>query len=267
MKTRDLVSAVIPMYNAETSIVSSLESARVQTYPRLEIIVVDDGSTDGSRAVVKKYITKTKAKNIRVIAKKNGGVSSARNAGMKEAKGKYIAFLDADDVWFPEKTELQMRVMNDYPDAGIVGAFITSARKIRKRADGNVVPVTIQNQIFSNSFQTSTVIMRKSAVKKTGYFDETQRYAEEGNYWIRIMEHCPALLLRKALVEYDGGKPGFGTSGLSANLFEMEKGELKNIRYAYRAGLIPRSVFIRGIFFSLAKYVRRIIIVLARRKK
>ena len=267
MKGGECVSVIIPMYNAEEVVIRAIESARAQTYRRLEIIVVDDGSTDDSRAVVKKYISKTGAKNIRLITKKNGGVSSARNAGIKEAKGKFIAFLDADDVWFPEKTELQMRVMNDHPDAGMVGALITTARKIRTIADGNIVSVSIRNQIFSNSFQTSTVMIRRAAVKKAGLFDETQRYAEEGNFWIRIMAHFPAYLLRKPLVEYDGGKPGFGTSGLSANLFEMERGELKNIAYAFRAGLIPQSMLVKGVFFSLAKYVRRMIIVRVRRRR
>ncbi|HEY1405826.1 MAG TPA: glycosyltransferase family A protein [Spirochaetota bacterium] len=263
---RGLVSVVIPMYNAERSIAKSVSSAIKQRYAHIEVIVVDDGSTDRSPSIVKKIIAQNPKSKIRMVRKQNGGVSSARNAGMRTARGEFIAFLDADDAWMKEKTALQIAVLNENPHVGMVGALISTARYRSGKDSEECIPITVRHQIFKNHFQTSTVIVRRSVVNEIGYFDETQRYAEEGDYWIRIIARFPALLLRRGLVDYDGGKPGFGTSGLSANLREMERGELKNIRYAFRAGIISAPLFFCGIIFSLAKYLRRVIIVRVRRR-
>ena len=96
-----MISIVIPLYNKERAIINTLQSVLAQTYTDCEIIIVDDGSTDNSLNVVHKRISELENERIRVIHKKNGGVSSARNRGIKEAKGEYVALLDGDDLWEP----------------------------------------------------------------------------------------------------------------------------------------------------------------------
>lgn len=266
---KGLVSVVIPMYNAEHTIARAINSALMQTYRKFEVIVVDDGSTDRSLAVVKEIAAKKDAVAIRLIVKKNGGVSSARNAGMCAAKGEFIAFLDADDEWVREKIATQIDILNKHPNVSFVGSMVESgvySRFVFKKISP-LQPISLRDQIFKNYFPTPTVVIRGDVVGRVGYFDESQRYAEEGNYWIRILAHYKALLIAKPLVLCGDGKPSFGHSGLSGNLREMERGELKNICYAHSNGLIGPVAYIAGVIFSLAKYVRRIILVSIRRAR
>lgn len=266
---KGLVSVVIPMYNAEHTIARAINSTLMQMYKKIEVVIIDDGSTDRSLAAVKEIAAKKDAAAIRVIAKKNGGVSSARNSGIRAAKGEFIAFLDADDAWVHGKVATQIDILNKHPNVSLVGSMVDCgvySRFLFKKISP-LQPISLRDQIFKNHFQTSTVIIRGDVVGKVGYFDESQRYAEEGNYWIRILAHYRALLIAKPLVLYGDGKLSFGHSGLSGNLREMEKGELKNIRYARSHGLIGPVVYFAGIIYSLAKYARRIILVRIRRAR
>ena len=110
-----LVSAVIPVYNGEKYVAEAIQSVLGQTYPNLECLVIDDGSRDATPEIAKGF-----GNQVRYIRRENGGVASARNAGAEAAHGEYLAFLDADDVWLPEKTELQMREFAADRDLGLV---------------------------------------------------------------------------------------------------------------------------------------------------
>ncbi len=112
---RPIISVVIPTYNRAAFICRAVDSALGQTYAPLEVVVVDDGSKDDTREVLRKY-----GDRIRYVAKENGGVSSARNVGVREATGEYIAFLDSDDTWVPEKLAVQMDIFRAHPDYGMV---------------------------------------------------------------------------------------------------------------------------------------------------
>src|SRR3954471_2818785 len=106
-----LVSVVIPTYNRASLIAESLDSVFAQTYPRLEVIVIDDGSTDGTENAVAPYLDR-----IIYVRQKNQGLAGARNAGFAKASGEYIAWLDSDDLWNPEKTALQLAYLRKRPD-------------------------------------------------------------------------------------------------------------------------------------------------------
>ncbi|HCA58980.1 MAG TPA: hypothetical protein DEP46_13490, partial [Blastocatellia bacterium] len=112
---KPLVSAIIPNYNYARYVGEAVESALGQTYPNIEVIVVDDGSTDNSLEVLEQYRDR-----IKIIAQKNSGVCVARNRGVAESEGEYIAFLDADDVWLPEKIEKQVEKFASGKDLGLV---------------------------------------------------------------------------------------------------------------------------------------------------
>src|SRR5437588_6877362 len=111
----DLVTAVIPTYNYGRFVTQALESVLAQTYANIEIIVVDDGSKDDTREQLASY-----ADRIRYIYQENQSVAAARNTGIRAAAGDLVAFLDADDVWHPQKVELQMFYLADHPEVGLV---------------------------------------------------------------------------------------------------------------------------------------------------
>jgi glycosyltransferase involved in cell wall biosynthesis len=116
-----LVSIIVPAYNAEAFLRATLESVFGQTYTALDVIVVDDGSTDGTRDIVTAF--QALQPGLRLISKPNGGVASARNAGLRAARGDYVAFLDADDLWHPEKIATQMAALRPGGGEGYVAAF------------------------------------------------------------------------------------------------------------------------------------------------
>ena len=117
----ELVSVIIAAYNASETIVRCLDSVKKQTYPNIEVVVVNDGSTDGTKVIVEDYIAKNVALNIVLFNQINAGPSIARNNGIKYSTGKYIAFLDSDDEWFPEKVENQIECFLKYTEIDLVG--------------------------------------------------------------------------------------------------------------------------------------------------
>tara|TARA_B110000902_G_scaffold266473_1_gene354341 strand:- start:4265 stop:5023 length:759 start_codon:yes stop_codon:yes gene_type:complete len=251
------------MFNSENSIFSCVSSVLNQTFDgEIEIIIVNDGSTDNSKVIVEKLIRENSQKNITLFNKENGGVSSARNKGLEIAEGDFIALLDSDDEWFPNKIEKQLNIFNSDNSIGFVGGLIFKPANLEK----GYVDIPLAKLIFKNYFQPSTVMFKKEVLDKVGYFDETQKYAEEGNYFIRIAKFFKCVLLNEQLVLYGQGKFGFGESGLSANLREMEIGELKNLKFAYKNNYISFFTFVIAISYSTLKYMRRIVLVKFRRK-
>ena len=266
-----IVSVVIPMYNSKTTIIKSINSVLEQTYKNiLEIIVVNDGSTDDSERVVKDYIIENKLEQlIRVVNKPNGGAATARNTGLENAQGGFIAFLDADDKWKKDKMEKQMNVFSLHPEVGLVGTNLNDEHIDRFFFKDFYYHTHIKliDLIFKNFFQTSTVVIRREILETVGFLKSEQTHAEEGNYFIRIAAQYKCILVNEGLVEFGDGKPGFGHSGLSANLVQMEKGELKNLQMAYDANYISFIIYVLATLYSLIKYVRRIIITSIRKIK
>lgn len=247
------------MYNAENTIATCINSVLNQTYNgKIEILVINDGSDDNSKTIVEEIIHYNHSGfEINLVNKENGGVSSARNRGLALAKGKYIAFLDSDDQWLPIKLERQLEILLLDNKIGLIGGLINKPLA-HKNA---IIEIPLSKLIFKNYFQPSTVIIKKEVFDSVGFFDESQKYAEEGNYFIRIAKMYKCVLLNEQLVNYGQGKGGFGVSGLSANLIEMEKGELKNLSFAFRNNYISFFTYLIAIIYSILKYIRRILIV------
>ena len=200
-----MISIVIPLYNKEKAIVRTLDSVLAQTYKDYELIIVNDGSTDHSKQVVEDYIksqiagTVTNYKSqIRLINKPNGGVCSARNRGIKEAKGEYIAFLDADDLWDKDYLMEQVRMIADFPKAAMWGinfAEVTNGNQlVRRLATG--LPDNYRGYVkdyfglkgrISDLFHSSAVVIRKKVFDEVGVFDERIKIAEDVDMWWRIV--------------------------------------------------------------------------------
>lgn len=252
------------MYNAENTIINALNSIKAQTVgvQEFEVIVVNDGSYDQSEKLVREYMENHQEMNIRILNQPNGGVSKARNTGLKVAEGDYIALLDADDEWLPEKTEKQLKFLqNDLLHVD----FITALRNGEKIwfpyqvEQYNLAEMNLRKLLLRVDGQTSTAIFKRKIIENTGWFDENQKYSEDANYWMRVSKSNNMYILAEELAFTGGGKRSFGISGLSANLQEMEKGIQKNLREMYDTKRISYPEYILFFLFSKIKYGIRIV--------
>ncbi len=192
-----LVSVVIPAYNAEKFIVQALDSLVAQTYPAVEVIVVDDGSRDATSDVVARAHP-----SVRCIRQPNGGASSARNRGVQEARGELVAFLDADDAWHPDKLRAQVALMRRHPDVllsrtGLSEVPLTTLAPFPDVADGlpeHRLIASLGPSLLSPYFATSTVMVRRQAFLDVGAFDTALKVAEDVDLYLRILARCPKVL-------------------------------------------------------------------------
>lgn len=261
---KTLISVVIPMYNSSKTITKALDSIKNQSYKcDYQIIVVNDGSQDDSYAVVCDYITKNPKLNIQLIDQFNSGVSKARNVGLKIAEGEYVAFLDSDDEWLINKIEKQMSILKQNPEIDLLATNRNEEffKSFLGKNFFEVNKISSRLLLLKNFLSPPTVMMKRGIIFEVGLFDENQKHAEEGNYWIRVCNKKNCYLLNESLVITGDGKPSFGYSGLSGNLWEMEKGELKNISLAYKMHIINIFEFLFLVVYSFLKYIRRLLIV------
>ena len=246
------------MHNAEKTIERSLRSVLNQNYQgELEIIIINDGSTDNSLGVVDKFITLNSASNIILQSQLNSGVSSARNVGLRLAKGDFICLLDSDDEWLPNKLELQLKYLGEFD-------FVSSCRNEErltfpyKLVNNQFAKITLKKLLIKVIGHTSTAIFDRKILKEVGYFDEEQSFSEDANYWMRISINHKMIVLPNTLVITGDGKPSVGHSGLSSNVKAMEMGVQKNIREMYETGNITLFEFYFFKAFSYFKYLIRL---------
>lgn len=202
------VSVIIPIYNAEKFISKTIESVIAQTYPDWEIIAVDDGSTDKTPAILNEYKKKL-SKKLRIITQKNSGVSIARNTGIAAAEGKYIAFLDHDDLWTPEKLEKQVKLLDSNKELGLVYSdsyVIDGAGNLKKDTIFHGVKPfrgNVFNKLFYNNFiPCLTVVTRKEVLDKVGLFNLEYKIAEEYDLFLKIAERCSIDFIEQPLAKY-----------------------------------------------------------------
>lgn len=203
-----MISVVIPLYNKEKAIAATLQSVLAQTYTDYEVIVVDDGSTDESAKVVQSVMAQTN--KIRLIQKPNGGVCSARNHGIIESRGYYIALLDGDDLWKPTFLEEQVILIHDFPKAGMWGvntAFIRNGQYYKwEQGMPEGYRGYVENYFgtsHNDLFCSSSVVIRKDVFDKVGYFDERISSSEDLDMWYRIILKYPVVFYDKVLVYYN----------------------------------------------------------------
>lgn len=184
------VSVVIPTFNCERFIGRTVGSALRQTYRDYEIIVVDDGSTDGTQAVLAEY-----GRALHYIKQANQGASAARNAALSRATGEYIAYLDADDLWHPEKLAHQVEYLDAYPSCGFVHTEVAvideqdSVLYARFNEEtGRTVPQgkCLRDILQRSHIQTLTVLERRSAFDRAGNFDLRLPVAQDYLHWIQV---------------------------------------------------------------------------------
>ena len=195
------VSVVIPAYNAQRYIGRAIDSVLGQTHPAQEIIVVDDGSTDGTCSVVEGY-----GDRVRLIRQDNAGAGAARNAGITTGQGEWIAFLDADDEWLPEKLALQMDQLArhgalDWTCSNFFEASQNQPRQLARNPD-KAQPLLIDRAYFNTYFDayvagfyawTSTIVARRRLLIDAGLFAENMPRAQDTDLWFRMAYYSPRI--------------------------------------------------------------------------
>lgn len=207
------ISVVVPTYNCAKYLTQAIESVLTQSKPAFEIIVVDDGSTDETASVLAFYKDK-----ISVIHQQNRGVSCARNVGIEAATGDWIAFLDSDDIWFPNKLELYIEAMNCFPNSVVYYSEFTVLQADRK---GNYPSINSLNNsstdiscdsehsgwiyhqlLLTNWVHTSSALVNKSIFETVGKFDENLIIAEDWDLFLRISRYGQFYKIKQPLSLY-----------------------------------------------------------------
>lgn len=259
------VSVVIPCFNNAATISRALTSVITQTLLPLEIIVVDDASSDDSASVLHRWMDEAAAANIRLVSlPHNQGAAVARNEGWAIAKGKYVAFLDADDYWLPHKIEHQYNYMLAHPEVALCGhrhCFSTDKLDAPYSRSPQAEWISPHKLLISNPMVTPSVMLKADLPFR---FAKGKRYMEDHLLWMEIaMSGLRVVRLDVPLAVI--GKAAYGAGGLSAQLWAMEKGDLHNYWYLRKEGYIGFPTAILMTMLSLAKYMRRLCIVATRR--
>lgn len=207
------ITALIPTYNCERYICETVDSVLAQTYPAHEVIVVDDGSTDQTQAVLTRY-----GPRIKYIRQANAGPPAARNTGIAQATGDFIALLDSDDLWVPEKLQRQVDYLESHSACGLIytdmktfdeSGIIEESVKVSRNLtlpSGHIFP-----QMFAETlFQTSAVLIRKACIDAVGPFDTSLRMGDDYELFLRISRHYELGYVDEPLVLYRQ-HPGQGT--------------------------------------------------------
>ena len=198
-----LVSIIIPAYNQDVYLRQSIDSALAQTYQPVEIIVVDDGSTDDTADIAQNY-----GEQIRYIYQENLGLAGARNSGIRAAHGELIGLLDADDIWEPTYLETIVSLAQLYPEASV---FHSCAQCMDTK--GNPLPQIVgrrtakepnllKSLLQSNFLIPSTITLRRDTVVAADYFDQTLRSCEDWDLWLRILPEAKFVGTDAILVRY-----------------------------------------------------------------
>ena len=206
-----LVSVIVPAYNAKPYIEQTLDSLLNQSYPNLEIIVVDDGSRDGTALCVE--VMARNHPHIRLIRQSNQGVAAARNRGIEESRGELIAPIDADDIWFPDAvTKLVNRLLESEPDVGVAYAWsviidengLLDGRFRCSKIEGDVFGTLICHNFIGNA---SSTLIRRACLEKVGGYDEGFRAmgtqgCEDWDLYLRIAEEYQFKVVPEFLIGY-----------------------------------------------------------------
>jgi glycosyltransferase involved in cell wall biosynthesis len=244
------VSVIIPNYNYERFLGKAVDSALGQTYHDIEVIVVDDGSKDGSREIIDGY-----AGRIEAIFQKNQGVAAARNNGVAAAGGEYIAFLDADDVWLPAKLELQVGMFADDPELGMVHVGIVeiddAGNCLDEHLDGQQGWVADELLRFERGVILgggSGILVRRDVFDEIGGFDARMSTSADWDLFYRIASRHPVGFIPRVLLKYR-----IHASNMHSNIKAMEHDMMLGYQKAFANGItVDRRICYGNLHKTLA---------------
>lgn len=260
------VSVIIPTYNRAKTIERAVDSVLAQTWKLIEVIVVDDGSTDNTVDILQTYGGK-----IRVIRRENGGPSAARNTGIKSATGEIISFLDSDDTWLPSKTERQVKLLQQTESAGVVccvcntkmfytSGMLTSFQIARLELEGNEGIWTKPSEFLVKSFLlfNQVAAVRREALLQSGLFREDLPFGLNDDYdlSVRLSLIGPWACINEPLVEWYEHVDNISRTFSQLEICTVTRQILKDIQESPRFhGLLPQSVLNRRLR-SLSNNIR-----------
>lgn len=225
-----IISIVIPTYNAERTILKTVESVQQQTFSDIEIILINDGSTDLSLELLQNV----KDERLKIFSYENGGLCVARNRGISHATGEFIAFLDADDLWTPDKLELQFAALQQHPEAGVAYSwtyFLDEKTKVTYTGASTLFEGNVQANLLVNNFiaSGSNPLIRRQAIESTGDFDSTLKSCEDWDYWLRLSAYWSFVVVPKHQIFYLQS-----SSSMSSKVKTMEEAGLIVIDKAFQ---------------------------------
>jgi glycosyltransferase involved in cell wall biosynthesis len=253
------VSAIIPTYNRRELVVRAIDSVLAQTRHVDEIVVVDDGSTDGTAAMLRERY----GDRIRYVYQANAGVSAARNHGMSIARGRYLALLDSDDEWLPEKTARQVEWMQAHPDFGVVLCDVERVdgehrsidifrRREVIREDGWILRWIIHNP----SLVPASALLRSDVFADVGGFDEALRTAEDIDFHLRVAHRWQVGVVELPLVRAMRGHDGLSAeSNTYDDYVRVMERAIENAK-----GLVDETELRRALSATYARNARGMVI-------
>jgi glycosyltransferase involved in cell wall biosynthesis len=240
------ISVVIPFYNSMAYLPVTLESILKQTFTDFEVLIINDGSTDNILEWAK-GITDSR---IRVISQENKGLAGARNTGIANSNGEYIAFVDADDLWAPTKLEKQVRCLDENLEVGLVHTWMlfidekgkSTGRVLQSYAEGNAW----KQVVVKNVIACPSVMIRRCCFEKVGVFEPGRNPVEDWDMWIRIAANYPLAVIKEPLAYYRQ-VPG----SMSKNWQAMEQGFKLTIEKAF-ASASQELMYLKNYSYSYA---------------
>jgi GT2 family glycosyltransferase len=248
------ISIVIPAYNAERTIAETINSVLLQTFTDFELIVINDGSKDKTLEIIKGV----NDKRVKVFSYENGGLPTARNRGIACAIGEFIAFLDADDLWTPNKLELQLAALQQHPEAGVAYSWTCfmdvdeQGKPISFHPSSSYFFVgdVYKNLLVSDFIHSgSNTLIRKEAVESVGEFDPTLKSCEDWDYWLRLAAQWDFVVVPRHQIFYRR------TSGaMSSKVEVMKQASLIAMEKAYKAAPPELQYLKKYTLISFHKY-------------
>lgn len=237
-----MISVIIPLYDRAERVQRAIRSVLNQSCTPGEVIVVDDGSTDGSRAIIPAAFP-----TVRYIWQENQGVSAARNRGIAEARGEWLAFLDSDDEWLPRKLERQMEALAANPDMRICHTneiWIRRGRRVNpgkrhQKFGGYIYQKCLPLCIIS----PSSVLIHNSVFQEIGFFDTSLPACEDYDFWLRACSKYPVLYLDEALIIKYGGHP----DQLSRKYPGMDRFRIRALEKMLLSGELSREDYLAAL--------------------
>jgi glycosyltransferase involved in cell wall biosynthesis len=219
-----IISVIIPAYNAERTILETITSVQQQTFSDFEIIIINDGSSDRTLELLHNITDE----RLKIFSYENGGLPVARNRGISHATGEFLAFLDADDLWTPDKLELQLAALQQHSEAGVAYSW-TSFMDDKGESLSPGEPIFIEGNVYAdllvNNFLASgsNPLIRKQAIKSTGGFDSAFPHCADWEYWLRLAASWYFVVVPKHQIIYRQSSGGMSSKidGIEKQLFIM----------------------------------------------
>jgi len=247
-KKPPLVSVILPTYNRAWSLEAAIDSVLSQDFDAFELIVVDDGSTDGTDTILSRY-----GSRLRKCFQPNRGVAAARNAGIQRAAGRYIAFLDSDDLWLPRKLSLQVAFHAAHPETRISQTdeiwirrgIRVNPKRYHMKSSGDLFERSLERCMIS----PSAVMVQRMLFDEVGFFDEKLPACEDYDLWLRVACRYPIPLIPHAVVVKRGGHadqlsraPGLDRFRIRALVNLLESGCLTEAQRRVAGAMIQRKI-------------------------